>query len=63
LWPFGIFVVLWYIFPVLVRRAKKIWQPWFQLGSYTYIHAIVNIFLREKKNLGVPQISKNSYPF
>jgi hypothetical protein len=28
-WPFGIFMVIWYIFPVWVCCTKKIWQPWY----------------------------------
>jgi hypothetical protein len=30
LWPFGQFVVLWYIFALGMFGPGKIWQPWIQ---------------------------------
>jgi hypothetical protein len=40
-------VVLWYIFPVLVRLDQKIWQPWSDVVNFP---DLMPIFFTEEKN-------------
>jgi hypothetical protein len=38
LWPFGIFLVIWSVFPIWYIVERKIWQPCSNLTALTINH-------------------------
>jgi hypothetical protein len=53
--PFAIFTAFWYIFPLLLRNTKNIWQPCYQRNrvSDVYVGPLIPNVVWQKTFLSV----------